>query len=271
MLEGSYVWSKSLVDGPTSDSSLYTPPPTTFRNLRLDREPTPFDIPQAFKLQAIYELPIGPKHKFLSGGGPVVHKIFEGWELAAIDRNQSGTPMELASGRYGMNQNDPGVVLHNITASQLQSMMSITKTTGSNGTGIVYYLPQSLINNSNAAFGINGQTTANLNPNAPYIGPQLTPGQFGYEIFLWGPWQNHFDLSLMKKTHITEKVSVDFTANFLDVLNLTNFQLPTSTIMGGSASLSAANFGQTTSAYQDLSNAQDPGARVIEFRLRVSF
>ena len=271
MLEGSYVWSKSLVDGPTSDSSLYTPPPTTFRNLRLDREPTPFDIPQAFKLQAIYELPIGPKHKFLSGGGPVVHKIFEGWELAAIDRNQSGTPMELASGRYGMNQNDPGVVLHNITASQLQSMMSITKTTGSNGTGLVYYLPQSLINNSNAAFGINGQTTANLNPNAPYIGPQLTPGQFGYEIFLWGPWQNHFDLSLMKKTHITEKVSVDFTANFLDVLNLTNFQLPTSTIMGGSASLSAANFGQTTSAYQDLSNAQDPGARVIEFRLRVSF
>lgn len=88
-----------------------------------------------------------------------------------------------------------------------------------------------------------------------------------YEILLRGPWQNHFDLSLMKKTHITERVSVDFTANFLDVLNLTNFQLPGT----GNQNLSSANFGQTTSAYQDLSNAQDPGARVIEFRLRVSF
>jgi hypothetical protein len=147
----------------------------------LDRQPTPFDIPQAFKLQAIYELPFGPNRRFLSGGGPMIHKILEGWELAAVDRNQSGTPMQLASGRYGMNQNDPGVVLHNITAAQLQSMMSITKTTGSNGTGIVNYLPQSFIQNSNAAFGINGQTTANLKSNAPYIGPQLTPGQFGYD------------------------------------------------------------------------------------------
>src|ERR1019366_2861080 len=62
-------------------------------------------------------------------------------------------------------------------------------------------------------------------------------------------------------------VSVDFTANFLDVLNLTNFQLPGQ----ANQNLSSANFGQTTYAYQDLSNAQDPGARVIEFRLRLNF
>jgi hypothetical protein len=76
----------------------------------------------------------------------------------------------------------------------------------------------------------------------------------------------------MKKTHITERVSVDFTANFLDILNLTNFQLPCSSVLcSGGQNLSSANFGQTTSAYQDLSNSQDPGARVIEFRLRVNF
>ena len=165
-----------------------------------------------------------------------------------------------------MNQNDPGIVLHNITASQLQSMMSITKTTGSNGTGLVSYLPQSLVQNSEAAFGINGYPTANLNTSQPYIGPQLTPGQFGYEVYLWGPWQNHFDLNLTKSTTIKEKIKVEFTAQFLNVLNITNFQLPSSNI-----NLSSASLGYTTSQYQDLSNSQDPGARMIEFRLRVNF
>jgi hypothetical protein len=265
MFTGSYVFSKSLSDGPTADSSLSFPAPTTLRNLGLDRQPTGFDIRNALKLNAIYELPFGPGHRFLVTAHPALRKIVEGWQIAAVDRNQSGTPSQITSGLYGMNQNDPGVVLHNITASQLQSMMSITKTTGSNGTGLVSFLPQSFIDNTNAAFETNGKTLADLNPNAPYIGPQLAPGQFGYEIFLWGPWQNHVDLNLTKQTIIREKVKVEFTAQFLNAFNITNFML------GNNTTASAANFGQTTTAYQDLSNSQDPGARMVEFRLRVNF
>jgi hypothetical protein len=260
-LEASYVWSKSLVNGPTSDSSLYSPAPTTLRNIHLDKQPTPFDIPQAIKINAIYELPFGPGRPFLATAPFVVRKIVEGWQLGAVDRNQSGTPSELTSGRLGMNQNDPGIVLHNITASQLQSMMSITKTTGSNGIGQVSFLPQSIVQNSEAAFGVGGYT---LNPNAPYIGPQLAAGQFGYEVFLWGPWQNHFDLNLTKNITIKEHIKVQFTAQALDVLNLTNFFLQ-------NMSPGSSAFGFTTAQYQDLSNAQDPGARMIEFRLRVNF
>ena len=264
MIEGSYVFSKSLVDGPTSDASLYSPAPTTLRNMGLDRQPTPFDIRDAFKLNVVYELPFGSSRRFLATAHPVVRKIVEGWQISAVDRNQSGTPSWISSGLYGMNQNDPGVVLHNITASQLQSMMSITKTTGSNGTGLVSYLPQSFIDNTNAAFQVNGKTLADLNTSAPYIGPQLAAGQFGYEIFLWGPWQNHIDLNLTKQTTIKEKVKIEFTAQFLNAFNITNFQLANTT---GSAS----NFGLTTSQYQDLSNSQDPGGRMIEFRMRVNF
>jgi hypothetical protein len=42
-------------------------------------------------------------------------------------------------------------------------------------------------------------------------------------------------------------------------------------MLGNNTTASAANFGQTTTAYQDLSNSQDPGARMVEFRLRVNF
>lgn len=230
----------------------------------MDKQPNFWDIPQAFKVNLIYELPFGPGRRFLSGAKPAVRKLAEGWQIGIVDRNQSGAPSQLTSGRMGMNQNEPGVVLHNITASQLQSMMGIYKTTGPNGIGMVYYLPQSFIRNSEAAFGTNGYTTAGLNPNAPYVGPQLAPGQFGYKIFLWGPWMNYFDLNLTKTTAIREHVKVEFTAQFLNLFNNTNFELT-------NTSPSAANFGQTNYAFQDLSLAQDPGARMIEFRLRVNF
>jgi hypothetical protein len=269
MLEASYVWSKSLADGATSDANLYNSGYgqglTTLRNLGLDKQPSSFDIPQAIKLNVVYELPFGTGRHFLNGGHTVLRKIAEGWQIALVDRNQSGTPSQITSGRYGMNQNDPGVVLNNITAKQLQSMMSIRKTTGSSGTGLVYYLPQSFVNNSQAAFEVNGQTLSNLSTSAPYVGPQLASGQFGYEVYLFGPWQNHFDANLTKTTTIKERFKVEFTAQALDLLNLTNFQLPST------LSLSSTSLGQTTSAYRDLSNAQDPGGRILEFRMRVNF
>jgi hypothetical protein len=32
-----------------------------------------------------------------------------------------------------------------------------------------------------------------------------------------------------------------------------------------------SNFGQTTGAYRDLSNTNDPGGRIVEFALRLNF
>ena len=75
--------------------------------------------------------------------------MVEGWEIAGVGRLQSGSPVQLTSGRATFNQNDGGVVLHNITTSQLQSMMSLYKTSQVNAsgaaTGTVWYLPQSFV------------------------------------------------------------------------------------------------------------------------------
>jgi len=266
MLQGSYTWGKALADGAMSDGAVYSEP-STFRNTRLDRGPSDYDIRHTIKIAAIYELPFGANKRFFSSANSVVRRIVEGWEVAGVNRNQSGTPMLLNSTYETLNQNESGVVLHNMTASQLQSMMSVRKVTAADGTGLVYYLPQSLIDNSNAAFQINGKTLSDLDSSAPYIGPPTTAGQLGYRVFLYGPWQNHFDVSVMKRTQIKENVNLEFTAQALNVLNLTNFQLP----KASDQNLASANFGVTTSAYTDLSNAQDPGARMIEFRIRLNF
>ena len=119
-------------------------------------------------------------------------------------RIQSGAPVRFTSGRMTYNQNDSGVVLHGITAGQLQDMMQIRKDTQlSNGVpqGVVYFLPQSLIDNTLAAFEVGGKTLANLDPNQPYIGPANTPGELGQRLFLYGPRQQKWDVSLVKKTY----------------------------------------------------------------------
>jgi len=269
LFQGSYVWSHSISNELSQGrGGSYQ----TLRNFAMDKAPSPYDIRQAFKANWIYELPIGANRRFLNHlPGPVARKVFEGWEVASVMRFQTGSPIKLLSGRGTVNQNDSGVILHNITASQLQSMMSIRKTTNSQGLGIVNYLPQSIIDNSLAAFELGGKTLANLDPNAPYVGPANIPGVWGDQVFLYGPHQQKWDFSLVKKTKINERANVEFRAQALNAFNLTNFLLfvpgngitPTMTIGSG--------FGQTTGAYRDLSNTNDPGGRIIEFSLRFNF
>jgi hypothetical protein len=282
-VDGSYVYSKALAIGATN-SGTDNQTALTIRNLALDKAPEPFDIRSALKFNSLYELPFG-KGKPLLGNvhNGFVRNLISGWQLAEVVRLQSGTPLGLSSYATVTQNANAGVALHNVTLKQLQSEVGIYKTgyPGPNG-GIVYYLPPppasvaaaggtaglnssnntSLITNTQAAFGVNGLQYTQVDPSAPYIGP-APAGQFGCNCFLYLPWQRHFDLSLTKHTRIKERFDLEFRAQALDVLNLTNF-LPGSTT-------TSSTFGQVTSAYRDISGTVDPGSRIIEFVLRLNF
>jgi hypothetical protein len=274
-ISGSYQFAKSEADGATA-SSYDTSTPTTLRNQKLDRLVTGFDIRHAIKFNWIYELPFGAGKQF-SPSNAIAKKIVGGWQISGVVRLQSGTPIELG-GLGTFNTSSSGVVLHNITLSQLQSEMGIYKTNLAGSAGsLVYYLPPpsttstaglnssnntNLLYNTQAAFQVNGLTPAQIDPNAPYISP-APAGQMGYADFLYLPWQHHFDLELQKNTKIGEKVTLQIAASALDVLNVTNF-LP-------GALNTSSTFGQVTTAYRDISGTVDPGSRIIEFKVRVNF
>lgn len=258
LVQGSYVWAKSLGESGQ---------PTTLRNWGLDKGPANNDIRDAFKINGLYQLPIGAGRQFLSTT-PVVKKILEGWEISGVNRMQSGAVFALSSGRDGMDGSGSGVVLENITLKQLQNDISIqkvtpTQTAGATNPGQVLWLPTSLVTNTNAAFESNGQSWSTLNTSAPYIGPQLAPGTYGYEIYLRNPWQYHFDAAILKRTRIKERIDTELQVNFDNILNYNNFLL--------SNGPSSTSFGKTTSAYNDLSYNYDSGARTIEIRLHIRF
>ena len=247
----SYSWSHSLGDGNL----------LSLRDMTGVIEPSSFDERHAIKLNYVYELPIGGSHRFLGGGSNrILRKAAEGWQLSGISRIQSGTPSQLTSGRFPFNTSTGGVVLENITTAQLQSEMSIRKTTAAAGNGVIFFLPQNLINNSLAANQIKGT----LDPTQPYIAPQTTPGQIGDQVFLYGPWFSLWDVSLTKRTRIHESQILEFRATALNILNHPNFFL-------GTVGVNSASFGQTTSAYNDINSTNDPGSRILEFQLRFSF
>jgi hypothetical protein len=262
-LNGSYAYSKSL----TAANEL------TLRDWGGNKGPSTFDIRHGFKFTWIYQLPVGQGRYFMNGTHGVMGKVVSGWEIAGVGRVQSGSPINIISGRDTFNQNDGGVVLHNMTTQQLQNAMDINFTSQINAagkaTGTAYYLPQSLIQNSLAAFNLG---TATFNPNAAYIGPCNSPGQICNQIFLWGPWLSKWDVSLVKRTQIKERLNLEFRAQALNIFNHPNIMLPGGAATGGNINTTVnATFGQTTTAFRDLNNTNDPGARSLEFVLRLNF
>jgi TonB dependent receptor len=262
-LQASYAFSKSLTDANTP----------TLRDWGGNKGPTTFDIRDAFKLTWIYQLPFGQGRSLLSGAHGVLGKIVSGWEIAGVGRVQSGNPMNILSGRDTFNQNDGGVVLHNITAKQLQQDVSLNFTSQINSSGVAtgtaYYLPQALVQNTLAAFDLGSST---FNPNAPYIGPCNTAGQICDQVFIWGPWFSKWDTSLVKRTQIKERLNLEFRAEALNVFNHPNIELPSGAATGGTINTTiGTTFGQTTTAFRDLNNTNDPGARSLEFVLRLNF
>jgi hypothetical protein len=243
---------------------------TTLRDVGYDKGVSPFDLRHAFKVNWIYDMPFGPGMRWQAGNG-LVNRVIGGWAVHGTARIQSGRPHLLTSGRNTFNAGgggdtrDNGVVLIGLTQGDLQRAMKITGVSSSNHN--LFYLPQDLITGSLQAFGLVPGT-----PSGPFISPPLTPGVLGQRIFLYGPHFQRWDISLVKKTMITEKTNLELRVEFLNTFNSSNIMLGSpASDLSGIAVNSQAGFGQTGFAYQDLSTTNDPGGRMIQLVARFNF
>ena len=148
-------------------------------------------------------------------------------------------------------------------------MVNIRKTTGADGKGIVYYLPDAVIRNTHG-----GVQPGRADPGErrsrtqPYIGPAAA-GQLGWRGYLYQNWNRFYDMSIVKRTRIGEgSKNVEFRATALNIFNLTNFGTGAS---GTNYNNIGSSFGQVTGAYRDISGTVEPGGRILEFMLRLNF
>ena len=246
-----YVFSKGLTDyyadSQSSSANYYT-----LRNGGMNKGLSPYDITHQWKANWIYELPFGHGKRFLNRAG-LIDRLVGGWEIHGIARIQSGRPFILDAGRGTFNQFGSGVI-PKISRGELQSMGKIVKSPDKK----VYTCDLKLV-------GPDGRA------NPDYLDTPTTPGQWGYFIYLHGPWFTRFDTSAVKKTRITERWNVELRAEFLNTFNNVNFMVGGPTAANVSAGTLSTTFGQTTSYYTDISTTNDPGGRIVQLVLRINF
>jgi hypothetical protein len=100
VVDSSYVFSKLFTDA----ESAWGNNSTAFDayNRRLDKTVSTTDRTHDFKLNYVYDLPIGPGKRWLAKG--IVSKTVGGWRLGATERYASGTPLSF-SGAFGFPAN----------------------------------------------------------------------------------------------------------------------------------------------------------------------
>jgi hypothetical protein len=96
------------------------------------------------------------------------------------------------------------------------------------------FFSSDVINNTSDYYSSPQVFSANLNANV-----QTAPGDLPRNIYTGPSWWNA-DYSLLKDTHLAERLNMQFRAEFFNIFNHPTFNTPTSVIGNGSFGLSTA-------------------------------
>jgi hypothetical protein len=257
----SYTWSKTLTNA-ASEFDEFSGYDQDSYNARAQKGLSINDYPQNLVITYSYELPFGPGKKFLSTGG-VAGRIVGGWKIAGVQNYQSGPPQaftepcNLGEGNQITGNNDNGGGF-------------------SCRPNIIAGVPIKNPLRNQPGFDPSHESLVNPAAFAETPSPQSFPG-LGYQAYfgdmppvLGGagrrlPYMDE-DVSLIKKTQITERVNVEFRADFLNLLNRTVFGLGTGGDMYGSSlnnQIGGGPFG--------VESSQSNNPREIQFGLKINY
>jgi len=237
----------------------------SFRAPRINALNT-FVLRPAFKANWVYELPFGRGKTLFGNAGGLLDRIIGGWEFDGTARVQSGQLFNFGS------VNPVGMTMKDLQEAYKLRFDDEKK--------IVYMLPQDIIDNTIKAFNASATSANGYGsqgaPTGRYIAPgsgpnciQIYGGQCAPQnVYVTGPRFTRFDLSLVKRVRITERMNFELRGEFLNAFNNINFFNPNTT---ATTTASNSNFMQVTSAYTDSSNTNDPGGRIIQIVARFNF
>lgn len=221
-------------------------------------------LEHAFKVNWVYELPIGRGKALFGNAGAFAERLVGGWEFHGTARVQSGEVIDFGN-----------VNLVGMTVNDLRKAFKLRY---DDAAKVVYELPQDIIDNTIKAFSVSATSATGYGslgaPSGRYLAPannrtcaQVVRGDCGFQnVYVNGPWFHRVDFSAVKKTRITEKLNFELRAEILNAFNKANIFANTNI-----TNFTNPIFGQATSAYRDTSNTQDPGGRLVQLMARINF
>jgi hypothetical protein len=199
-------------------------------DLHRDWGPSAYNIPNSASLSGTYDLPFGKGKPLGNSFGSFGDHLVSGWQFNTIVSLLSGFPF---TPEVGSNQSGDGDT-RNPDRPSLNPAFS----------GPV----------------ILGSPNQWFNPKAFILPAAGTFGNVGRGVYS-GPGLAEVDASLFKTTAITERVSLQFRAEFFNALNHANFATPNATVFSSGAYSSSAG----------LITATATTSRQIQFGLKLIF
>src|SRR5262249_7491778 len=179
-----------------------------------------FDINHLFNTSWLYDLPFGGRH--LRSSFAPLNKVIGGWYLSGIFTAQSGDPLTVTEGPgvwggslfLGFNSGALSKVDPATLGNSINRGIPGSKNIGGSG------------NPATGGWGLNlFKAPASVFSNFRRVNIS-TDGRAGIANPLRGLPRWNLDTSIGKKTSITEKVNVVFSADFFNVLNHVDFANP---------------------------------------------
>jgi hypothetical protein len=264
--QAAYTYSKSIDNGSGSVFGDELNGLTQYGDLlnpSAQRAVSDFDRTHRFVVSYNYDLPVA---KLLHGRGP--SRLVNGWAVNGVSTFQSGTPITLFDSSAltlqdldGENQTNFATLAPGATLASAITSGSVESRLGSFLNLNAFTPGGNCVNNQNVVVPcqINGA------PNPAAAGAAI--GNVGRNTFR-GPFQQNWDLSVIKNTKVTEATSVDFRAEFFNAFNHPVFSGPQSAGFGSpTGNLGLVNIANGSSAI--LSTANRP--RIIQFALLFHF
>jgi len=218
-----YTYAKSLGVNSTLNGSISEfPRPQNSRDIRADYGLSAFDHNHRFVTNFVYRLPFGPGMRFLGSTHGFVGKVLEGWQTTGILTFQDGVPFTVRTGSDRSNTGEGADRPDQIGNPELEkSQRTIQR----------YFNTNAFMLQAQNTFGSAGRNTVR------------------------GPGYSNIDFSLIKSTKIIENHRLEFRAEFFNLFNHPNFNIPDRTYI-------SATFGQINAAFP---------SRDIQFGLKYIF
>src|SRR5579864_5266050 len=273
-----YTFAKSLG---TADGNVNQCDVQNAHNVAAERGPTTPDFRHQLAVSYVYELPYGKGKHFGSSANGVAQAVLGGWQVAGVTRARSGEAFDVLLGGDVTNTgafpprpdaiHNPYDFSFNVAAQKDPKQLACSKP---------------------------GHQTLDCWFNqAAFVVPALSsvPGNCGGQCFarnfgdarraaLRGPDMVNFDFSAYKTFQLGERFGLQFRAEFFNIFNHPNFNLPNLGSGGGSSGAGIVNFSCTNAAPPvptDCSARSGGGAaitqtlpdaqREIQFGLKLQF
>jgi hypothetical protein len=232
---GNYTYSKNLDDGSAWNTSVSANTPAFVMfplNPKLDWGPAATDVRNAASLNGSYELPFGPKRRYLNSASRPVSLLVRDWSVSAIAVLQTGFPF---TPQLGYNPTGNGDTRNPVRPNWNPEFHGnlYPKTVNQ------YFNPEAFLKPAAGTYG-------NVSRDA-----------------LLGPGLSELDFSATRNAHLTERLGLQFRAEFFNILNHTNLLTPNPVVYSSATSGISPTAGLVT--------ATETTSRQIQFGAKLQF